>query len=164
MRYNVSIMRIFTALLCTSVFLGPVAAQAQKPGLSPCSLVTKAEVQEAAGATISEGVVNALNKSVCDFKVGDTGSAINVMLTAKAAADSAEKTVAELKKRKISAEVTPGFGDSAYASSPGYGMQQLGVYKGSNQVIVTVLLLGAPEARSKTIAQAIMRKALTRVQ
>ncbi|MCX6627780.1 MAG: hypothetical protein NTW28_09150, partial [Candidatus Solibacter sp.] len=107
--------------------------------------------------------VNANNKSVCDFKVGDAGSIVNIMLTSKSAADSAEKTVAELKKGKISAEVTPGFGDSAYSSSPGYGMQQLGVYKGSKHVIVTVLLLGAPDAKSKTAAQAIMRKALPRV-
>jgi hypothetical protein len=85
------------------------------------------------------------------------------MLTTKAPADSAERTVAELKKRKMSAEVTPGFGDSAYASSPGYGMQQLGVYKGSNHVIAAVLVFGAPEAKSKAIAQAVMRKALARL-
>ena len=38
-------------------------------------------------------------------------------------------------------------------------MQQLGVYKGSNHVIVTVLLFGASDVKSKTIAQALMRKA-----
>jgi hypothetical protein len=146
-----------------SVFLGPAAAQPAKPGLSPCALLTKAEVQEAVGAPVSEGVVNSTNKSVCDFKAGDTGSTVGIMLTTKAAADTAERTVSGLKKMKISAEVTPGFGDSAYASSPGYGMQQLGVYKGSNHVIVTVLLLGAPDAKSKTVAQAVMRKALARV-
>jgi hypothetical protein len=85
------------------------------------------------------------------------------MLTAKGPADTAETMVAGLKKQKISAEVTSGFGDSAYASSPGYGMQQLGVYKGSNHVIVTVLVLGAPEAKSKTVAQAVMHKALARL-
>jgi hypothetical protein len=138
-------------------------AQAPKPGPSPCALLTKAEVQEAAGAPVSEGAHNTTNKSVCDFKVGDMGSTVSIMLTGKAAADSAEKTVAALKKQGISAEATPGLGDSAYASSPGYGMQQLGVYKGSNQVIVTVLLMGSPEAKSKTVAQAVMRKALVRV-
>jgi hypothetical protein len=156
-------MRLATALLCIPVFLGSVAAQSPKPGLGPCALLTKAEIQQAVGSPVSEGVINANNKSVCDFKAGDAGSIVSIMLTAKAPADSAEKTVAELKKRKISAEVAPGFGDSAYASSPGYGMQQLGVYKGSNHVIVTALLFGAPEAKSKAITQAIMRKALARV-
>lgn len=156
-------MRLLIVLLCISAFLGPLAAQTAKPGVGPCALLTKAEVQEAVGTSVSEGVVNASNKSVCDFKAGDTGSAVNIMLTGKGPADNAEKTVSELKKRKINAEVMPGFGDSAYASSPGYGMQQLGAYKGSHQVIVTVLLFGAPEAKSKTVAQTLMRKALARV-
>jgi Tfp pilus assembly protein PilX len=146
-----------------SVFLGSAAAQPLKPGPSPCALVTKAEVQAAVGSPVSEGVINKTNKSVCDFKIGDAGSALNIMLTPKGPADSAEAMVAGLKKQKISAEVTSGFGDSAYASSPGYGMQQLGVYKGSNHVIVTVLVFGAPEAKSKTVAQTVMRKALSRL-
>ena len=156
-------MRLLTALSYVSVFLGAAMAQAPKAGLSPCALLTKAEVQEAVGTPVSEGALNTTNKSICDFKAGDTGSSISIMLTSKGSADSAEKMVAELKKQKIGAEVISGFGDSAYASSPGYGMQQFGVYKGSNHVIVTVLLLGAPEAKSKTVAQAVMRKALARV-
>ena len=156
-------MRLSTALVCVSVFLGSAAAQPLKPGPSPCALVTKAEVQAAVGAPVSEGAIHTTNKSVCDFKVGDAGSVVSIMLTAKGPADTAETMVAGLKKQKISAEVASGFGDSAYASSPGYGMQQLGVYKGSNHVIVTVLLFGAPEAKSKTVAQAVMRKALARL-
>ena len=156
-------MRLLRVVLGVSVLLGPVASQPSKAGLSPCSLVTKAEVQEAAGAPAGEGSINAHNKSVCDFKVGDAGS-VGIMLTAKAPGDSAERTVAELKKRNITAQVTPGFGDSAYASSGDYGTQQLGVYKGSNHVIVTVLMFGAPEAKSKALAQAVMRKALVRMQ
>ncbi len=155
-------MRLLTALFCMSFFLGLALAQPSKPGLSPCALLTKAEVQEAVGAPVSEAALNMTNKSVCDFKVGDAGS-VSIMLTAKGPADSAAKTVAELKKRNISGEVVPGLGDSAYASSPGYGMQQLGAYKGSHQVIATVLLFGSPEAKSKAVAQAVMRKALARV-
>ena len=155
-------MRLTTALVFVSV-LGSAAAQPSKPGLSPCALATKAEVQAAVGAPVSEGAIHTTNKSVCDFKIGDAGSVVSIMLTAKGPADTAETMVAGLKKQKISAEVTPGFGDSAYASSPGFGMQQLGVYKGSNHVIVTVLVLGAPEAKSKAVAQAVMRKALARL-
>jgi hypothetical protein len=145
-----------------SILAGPAAAQPAQAGLSPCALLTKAEVQEAVGSPASEGAPNAINKSVCDFKAGAAGS-VSVMLTAKASGDSAEKTAAELKKRNIAADVIPGFGDGAYASSPGYGMQQLGAYKGSSHVIVTVLLFSAPEAKSKTVTQAVMRKALARV-
>ena len=138
-------------------------AQPAKPGAGPCALLTKAEVSEAAGTPVSEGVVNSTNKMVCDFKVGEIGSVISVLLTDKAAGDSGEKTVSELKKRKMTAEVVSGFGDSAYVSSPGYGMQQLGVYKGSKHVIVTVMIMGSPEAKAKAVAEKTMRKALARL-
>jgi hypothetical protein len=137
-------------------------AQAPAAGLAPCAVVTKAEIQEAVGAAVADGTLNANNKSVCDFKVGDAG-VVSVMLTNRSSDENAEKTVAELKKRKIAAEVAPGFGESAYSSSPGYGMSQLGAYKGARQVIVTAMLFGAPEAKNKAVVEKVMRKALARV-
>lgn len=154
-------MRLLESLLCASVLLGSAAAQTARP-IGPCSLLTKADVQQAAGSAASEGTVNNLNKSVCDFKVGEAG-VVNISLVAKSPGDSAARTVAELKKRKISGEVAAGLGDGAYASSPGYGMQQLGVYKGQYHVIVTALLFGAPEAKTKAAVQALMKKALTKL-
>jgi hypothetical protein len=154
-------MRFATTLLLGLVLAG--SGLAGTPATGPCSLLTKAEVQEAVGTPVSEGAVNTINRTVCDFKVDALGSAVSLMLTGKIPSDSAEKTVAELKKQKISAQVVSGFGDSAYTSTPGYGMQQLAVYKGSSHVIVTVLLMGAPEAKSKAVAEAVMRKALVRV-
>jgi hypothetical protein len=59
--------------------------------------------------------------------------------------------------------VVAGIGDSAYSSNPGYGMQQLGAYKESKHVVVTVFIMGAPEAKAKAIAEKVMRKALTRL-
>lgn len=154
-------MRIPATLFLMSILLG--SAPAGTPTSSPCSLLTKAEVQEAVGTPVSEGEVNKINRTVCDFKVDELGSAVSVLLTGKTPGDSPEKTVAELKKRKIAGQVVAGFGDGAYTSSPGYGMQQLGVYKGSSHVVVTVLLMGAPETKSKSVAEAVMRKALVRV-
>lgn len=154
-------MRILKITLLTSTWLGP--ALAGSPPTGPCSLLTKAEVQEAVGTPVSEGAVNKINRTVCDFSVGDLGSAVSIMLTGKIPGDTAEKTVAELKKRNIAGQVVSGFGDSGYASSPGYGMQQLGAFKGSSHVIVTVLLMGAPEAKSKKVAETVMTKALVRV-
>ncbi len=135
-----------------------IGTQAVKAAAGPCELLTRAEIQEAAGVAVSDGVVNANNKSVCDFKAGSTGT-IGILLTAKGPGDSAEKVVAELAKRKIAAQVVSGIGDGAYASAPGYGMQQVGAFKGSKHVVVTVLLFGAPEAKSKAAADKIARKA-----
>jgi len=42
-------------------------------------------------------------------------------------------------------------------------MQQLGAYKGSRHVVVTVFIMGTPEAKAKTIAEKVMRKTLTRL-
>src|SRR5579871_3790829 len=154
-------MRIPATVVLLSIPLGSVLAGT--PTTGPCSLLTKAEIQEAVGTPVSDGAVNAINRTVCDFKVDAFGSAVSVLLTGKIPGDSAEKTVAELKKQKISGQVVSGFGDSAYVSSPGFGMQQLGVYKGSSHVIVTVLLMGAPDSKSKAVAESVMRKALVRV-
>ena len=69
-------MRPLTALLCTSVFLGSAAAQPPKSAASPCALLTKAEVLQAVGSPVFDGALNATNKSICDFKVGATGSLV----------------------------------------------------------------------------------------
>lgn len=153
-------MRISVLLLGLAV--AGIASTARAAS-GPCDLVTQAEVKAAVGGEVSEGKPNKNNKAVCDFKVGDTGSLLNVSLTDKASSDSAERTVEELKKRKIAATLVPGIGDGAYASSPGYGMQQLGAYKGGKQVIVTAMIMGAPEAKVKAIIEKVMRKALGRL-
>lgn len=153
-------MRTLFALASLSLLC--ISALAQTAS-TPCSLVTRAEVQEAAGIQVSEGAPNSINKSVCEFKAATPGSIVSILLANKAPADSAERTVAELNKRKLAAAVVPGIGDSAYASSPGYGMQQLGAYKGSKHIVVTVLLMGAPEAKSKAAATAVIKKALARM-
>jgi hypothetical protein len=77
--------------------------------------------------------------------------------------DSAEKTMAELKKRKIDTQPVSGIGERAFFARPGYGMQQLSAYKGSKCVIVTALIMGAPEAKVRGIIQALARKALARL-
>jgi len=156
-------MRIFAITFGVVLLSGFAAAQPAKPDLSPCALVTKAEVQEAAGVAVSDGAPDPINKLICNFKIGDTGSSVTVLLTNKGSGDSAERTVAEMNKRKMSAAVAAGIGDGAYTSSPGYGMQQLGAYKGSRHVVVTVFIMGTPEAKAKAIAEKVMRKALTRL-
>jgi hypothetical protein len=156
-------MRIVATLTIAAAFCFQATAQNAPAGQSPCALVTRAEVQEAAGVSISEGALNKTNKLVCDFKAGATGSLVSVLLTTKGPADSAARTAAELNKQKIAATVVTGIGDGAYAASPGYGMQQLGAYKGTKHVVVTVFLMGTPEAKAKATAEAVMRKALTRI-
>jgi hypothetical protein len=153
-------MKLFRIGMCVLALC--LAATAQVKPAAPCSLLTAADIQQVAGGAVTEGTPNKLNPSVCDYKMA-AGSILNVTVTPKGPADTAEKMVSELKKRNITAEVVAGIGDSSYASSPGYGMQQAGAYKGSNHVIVTILLAGAPEAKARTTAQTLLKKALTKV-
>jgi hypothetical protein len=155
------LMLLFPVLLPAALL---ALAQPAKPGAKsgPCSLLTKAEVQEATGAAASDPKLNANNSSVCDFKVGDF-NAVGVMLGELGPNDSADKTMAELNKRKIQTQPVSGIGDRAFFASPGYGMQQLSAYKGSKYVIVTALIMGAPEAKVRGIIQILARKALARL-
>src|ERR1035437_8830156 len=82
---NLGTMRIFV------VFMGIALvglASVARAATGPCDLVTKAEVKQAVGAEVSEGKPNPHNKAVCDFKIGDTGSVLNVSLTDKTSADT----------------------------------------------------------------------------
>ncbi len=151
-------MRGYLISFCVVLFAASAGAQAPKPAGNPCALLTKADIQEATGIAVSEGAVMAQNKSVCNYP-NASGGAINLMLADKGPSDSAEKMVSELNKRKISAQLVPGIGDGAYTANHGYGMQQVGAYKGSKHVIVTVMIPGAPEAKSKTAAEKLARKA-----
>jgi hypothetical protein len=141
------------------IAFGVVSASAA----GPCDLLTEADIQEATGKTVASSKINSHNKAVCDYVMGEATFVLNVSLTDKGPADSAEKMVAELQKRKIAAKTVAGLGDGAYTSSPGYGMQQAGVYKGSKHAIVTVMMMGAPEAKSKEAADKLIRKALARL-
>jgi len=156
-------MKLVAALLCVSACSGLALAQAPKVGLSPCLLLTKADVKEAAGLAVGDGAINAHNKAVCDYVPADGSGVMNVSVTPKGPGEGGQKMVDELKKRNIKAEVVAGLGDSAYASSAGFGMQQVGVFKGNYQVIVTVMLMSAPEAKAKAAAMALVKKALTKV-
>ena len=42
-------------------------------------------------------------------------------------------------------------------------MTQLNAFKGPNYIIITLLIPGAPEAKQKTIAEALMLKALSKL-
>jgi hypothetical protein len=153
-------MRIFSYIPAVLLLAIPAYAQAGKSG--PCSLLTKADVQQATGMTSTEGKPNPNNATVCDFKAGDT-NAVGIMLQNVAPGDSMERTIAELKKRKIETTPVSGIGDKGYFASPGYGMQQLSVYKGSKFIIVTVFFMGMDQAKSRTVAEKLAKAAVPRM-
>jgi hypothetical protein len=142
------------------VVLSLFAAGAQ--ALDPCTLVSKAEVQLTVGQAVAGPTPNKTNPAVCDFKVGDYG-AVGFSAQQQRPGETPDKIIAELRKGKIPVTEAKGIGERAFFASPGYGMIQLNAFKGPNYIILTLLIPGAPEAKQKTIAEALMLKALSKL-
>jgi hypothetical protein len=124
--------------------------------------VSQADVQLAVGQKVAGPTPNKTNPAVCDFKVGDFG-ALGFSALPQRPGETPDKIIAELKKGNIPVTEAKGIGDRAFFASPGYGMTQLNAFKGPNYIIVTLLIPGAPEAKQKTIAEALMNKALSKL-
>lgn len=146
------------ALAVVVLFLFAAGAQA----LDPCTLVSQADVQQSVGQKVAGPTPNKINPAVCDFKVGELG-VLNFTTQPQRPGQTPDRIIAELKKRNIPATEAKGIGERAFFASPGYGMTQLNAFKGPNYIIVTLLIPGAPEAKQKTIAEALMQKALSKL-
>ncbi len=166
MNQPISVIRtVLMAVVAVFCFTGVAAAEgAQK--IDTCTLLTKAEIQAAVGQNVGDGKLNAkANPAVgspCEYVVGDYG-AFSILVKTTGFGETADKTMTELKKMKIAVSEAPGIGDSSFFSSPGYGMIQLNTFKGSNYLIITLLVPGATEAAEKTAAEKLMRTALTKI-
>lgn len=160
-------MRKLTLVLTASLLFVP-AALAQKPGaakkIDPCGLVSKAEIQEATGATATDGVPNPANSAgaACDFKIGGMG-VLGFVVRQAGVGETADRIMAELNKRKIKSVEAPGLGDRSFFASHGYGMVQLNTFKGGTYVILTMMIPGAPEAKQQAMAAKLMQKALAKI-
>jgi hypothetical protein len=157
-----TVLMVVVAVFC---FTG-VAAAAGAQKIDPCTLLTKAEIQAAVGQNVGDGKLNAKANpaagSPCEYVVGDYG-AFSILAKTTGPGETADKTMTELKKMKIAVSEAPGIGDSSFFASPGYGMIQLNTFKGSNYLIITLLVPGASEAAEKTAAEKLMRTALTKI-
>jgi hypothetical protein len=131
-----------------------------KPAVAPCSLLTIADIKEAAGSDATGGIVNKLNATVCDYKVG-AGGVLGVSVPPGAGA-SPDTIIAALNKQNIKTENAAGVGDRAFFAAMGYGMIQLNAFKGGRYVIVTLMLPGSDEAKTKGVAVKLMTKALAK--
>jgi hypothetical protein len=151
-----------------ALFLFAAVASAGQPAptgakkLDPCALVSKADVQLVVGQNVDGPTPNKSNAAVCDFKVGDAG-ALGFAAQQQRPGETPDVTMAGLKKMNIPVTEAKGIGDRAFFASPGYGMTQLNAYKGSNYIIITLLIPGAPEAKQKAVAEKLMQLALSKL-
>ncbi len=143
--------------------LGTLAwAQPAANSGGPCALLNKAAVEQAVGQSVSDPKPNAHNASVCDVKVGGLGT-LGLTRQQQRPGETPDRIMAELKKRNIPTTEAPGIGDRSFFASPGYGVTQLNTFKGSNYLIVTLMIPGGNEAKQKAIAEKIMKSVLAKL-
>jgi hypothetical protein len=134
--------------------------------IDPCSLLTKAEIQEALGKPVQDGKLNTkANPAVgqpCEFVVGDFG-VFSILVKPAGPGETAESVLAAMKRMKMKTADAPGLGDGSFYAFPGYGMVQLNTFKGSHYVVMTLLVPGLSEDAHKAPAEKLMRKALARL-
>ena len=152
----------------TAVLMFAALAPAQ-PGKSAggkkmdsCGLVTRADVEQASGQTTADPQPSSQNAAMCDFPVGQQGK-IRLMLMTVTPSETPEISIAQLRRDKIAVTEVKGIGRRAFYADHGGGMTQLNAYKGSNLVILTLLIPGASDTRQKIIAEALMAKALAKL-
>ncbi len=136
----------------------PALAQPSKP-INPCSLVTKAEVQEAVGAAkVADPAVNQSMPGACDFAVGEAGS------VSIGTAPPSEMTQFEAQAKTLSIKLTPApnIGDRAFFADVS-GIQQVHVLKGKRYVVATVSVPGLNDQKNRDVAVKVIQKALSRL-
>jgi hypothetical protein len=153
-------MRTFTTIAVALLVAATAAFAQPKAAVDPCSLLTTADIKEVAGLEATGGVVNKLNATVCDYKVG-AGGVLGVSAPSGAGA-TPDTIITALNKQNIKTENAAGVGDRAFFAAMGYGMIQLNAFKGGRYAIVTLMLPGSDEAKTKGVAVKLMNKALAK--
>jgi hypothetical protein len=150
--------------ILTSVEVQTAPAGTKK--IDPCSLLTKAEIQEILGLPVKDGKLNTnANAAVgqpCEYVVGDYG-AFSILVKTAGPGETADAIMSGLAKSKIKTEAAPGFGDRSFFSFPGYGMVQLNTFKGTQYVIMTLFVPGKTEDSQKAPAEKLMMKILPKL-
>jgi hypothetical protein len=158
------------AVLITLAFSFPLLQAQTAPAgtkkIDPCSLLTKIEIQEVLGVPVKDGKLNTTaNPAVgqpCEYVVGDYG-AFSILVKTAGPGETADAIMAGLAKSKIKTEAAPGFGDRSFFAFPGYGMLQLNTIKGTQYVIMTILVPGKTEDSQKVPAGKLMQKVLPKL-
>jgi hypothetical protein len=154
------------AAVLFSMSLAAAGSSATAGKVDSCTLLTKAEIQEAIGKPVKDGKPNPnANPAVgipCEFGIDPYG-AVSILAVEATASYSADKIMAGLKKMNIPVTDAPGIGDKSFFADMGYGMLQLNTWKGAHYLILTVMIPGATEAQQKAAAGKLMTKVLGRL-
>lgn len=151
MKMTVAVLSLLAVLLLAAT--GPSRSGAAAPDVDPCSLVTKAELEQVLGKLKSgpkPGLSVGAEDKVCEY-VGDEGRTASITL------HPGEKW--EFAKAIFPNKTTvSGFGDEAFARRDSSGVD-LYVKKGDTILVVRV----SKRASDLEMAKALVKKALSRL-
>ncbi len=163
-RTSLPLMLIFWLALPFAV--AGLAAQTAPKKIDPCSLLTKAEIQDALGKPVKDGKLNTKANPVvgqpCEYVVGDYG-AFSILVKTTGPGETADKIMAGLAKSGMKTADAPGIGDKSFFAFPGYGMLQLNTFKGTQYAIMTLLVPGLTEDAQKAPAEKLMKLVLPKL-
>jgi hypothetical protein len=149
-------------LFSASMLLAQQSKTAAPRKLDPCTLASKAEIQEALGMSVSDLKLNPKNQTLCECTVGSFGT-LSFFVRQGDPNDKPDAFTAELKRRNMQFTEVKGVGDRSFFVNQGYGMVQLNTYKGSTYVIITMLVPGTAEAKSKEMVTKLMQKVISKM-
>ncbi len=160
-----TIIILTTFFSCLPLCLAESAAAPEPAKRDLCAILTVAEITEIVGKPVSEGKLDpnanpALGKP-CHYTVAEYG-AFSLWI-GPGQANPCDKTREELSKGKIKTTDAPGIGDCAFFADMGYGMLQLNAWKGSDYLIVTLMVPGASEEQQRGMADKLMKLVLTKL-
>ena|SRR5271157_3135060 len=138
---------------------------AVKPPPSACTLVTKAEVQEAIGTAVSAGVLLPdpnIRMDACAFK-SPKGEVVSIFLSRSADKRDLSQLVDQAKKAVPDASVreVPGLGEKAILVDLSSGESLLSVYRAGDSFVVSISKTG-DRAKQDAAAEKIARRAFKR--
>ena len=131
--------------------------------LTACSLVTKADVEEAVGRSVNDGDEETLGRaSTCHYAT--KGGLVSITIQRLTTKPDLQLEIAALKKELPDAVVrdAPGFPEAFYLDLPGAGTQLHIAHNSSQHLMISILGFGAASQVSGAAAQ-IARKAMRRL-
>jgi hypothetical protein len=146
----------------------PAAAAAVTPAIGwaqsvdPCTLLSRAEVEQVVGRSAAEPAPNRGNAAICDFSLGDYG-AIGITTQDVGGAHTPERMIAEFEQRNIEVKEMGGLGDRSFFARHPYGITGLNTFKDERCIMLTVYVAGATQARQESVAEELMRYVLPRL-
>jgi hypothetical protein len=131
--------------------------------LSACAVVSKAEIEQAIGTTLGNGMPHGAREAdVCVYENGK-GNRVNIFVTRSNEKRNLNTLVVEAKKALPQAKVQEiqGLGDKALLVEDPKGPSMLSIYRGGDALVVSVYGI-SDRAKADAAVEKIARKAFRR--